>query len=81
DPLDFRLRSRAGDEDHPKGGDAHGVIHRHETRRLGSSSDAVPQGLDLLHRDCVNICDWFTRRRLERDPDELFAELLAASFG
>ncbi|HTN56177.1 MAG TPA: RIO1 family regulatory kinase/ATPase [Microbacterium sp.] len=42
---------------------------------------ANPQGLDLLHRDCVNICDWFTRRRLERDPEELFGELLAASFG
>jgi len=42
---------------------------------------ANPQGLDLLHRDCVNICDWFTRRRLERDPEELFAGLLAASFG
>lgn len=42
---------------------------------------ANPQGLDLLHRDCANICDWFTRRRLERDPEELFAELLAASFG
>ena len=42
---------------------------------------ANPQGLDLLHRDCVNICDWFTRRRLERDPEELFGALLAASFG
>ncbi|MGQ7312475.1 serine protein kinase RIO [Microbacterium arabinogalactanolyticum] len=42
---------------------------------------ANPQGLDLLHRDCANICDWFNRRRLERDPEELFAELLAASFG
>jgi RIO kinase 1 len=42
---------------------------------------ANPQGLDLLHRDCVNICDWFTRRRLERDPEELFGDLLAASFG
>ncbi|MDT0157941.1 RIO1 family regulatory kinase/ATPase [Microbacterium sp. ARD32] len=42
---------------------------------------ANPQGLDLLHRDCVNICDWFTRRREPRDPEELFAELLAASFG
>jgi RIO kinase 1 len=41
---------------------------------------ANPQGLDLLHRDCVNICDWFTRQRVERDPEELFAELLAASF-
>ncbi|SJN45543.1 RIO1/ZK632.3/MJ0444 family protein [Microbacterium esteraromaticum] len=42
---------------------------------------ANPQGLDLLHRDCVNICDWFGRRRLERDPEELFGDLLAASFG
>jgi RIO kinase 1 len=41
---------------------------------------ANPQGLDLLHRDCVNICDWFTRRRIERDAEELFAEMLAASY-
>ncbi|WP_341955727.1 RIO1 family regulatory kinase/ATPase [Microbacterium sp. LWH13-1.2] len=41
---------------------------------------ANPQGLDLLHRDCVNICDWFTRRRVERDAEELFAEMLAASY-
>lgn len=41
---------------------------------------ANPQGLDLLHRDCVNICDWFLRRRVECDAEELFAELLAASY-
>ncbi|MFF3026709.1 serine protein kinase RIO [Microbacterium sp. NPDC057944] len=41
---------------------------------------ANPQGLDLLHRDCVNICDWFARRRVDCDAEELFAELLAASF-
>ncbi|MDQ0646035.1 RIO kinase 1 [Microbacterium natoriense] len=41
---------------------------------------ANPQGLDLLHRDCVNVCDWFTRQRVECDAEELFAELLAASF-
>jgi len=41
---------------------------------------ANPQGLDLLHRDCVNICEWFTRRRVERDAEELFAEMLAASY-
>ncbi|WP_173921786.1 serine protein kinase RIO [Agromyces sp. Marseille-P2726] len=35
-----------------------------------------PQGFDLLHRDCVNVCDWFTRQRLECDPEELFAELV-----
>ncbi|HWS52028.1 MAG TPA: RIO1 family regulatory kinase/ATPase [Microbacterium sp.] len=39
-----------------------------------------PQGLDLLHRDCVNVCDWFTRRRVECDAEELFADLLAASY-
>ncbi|AXL13939.1 serine/threonine protein kinase [Microbacterium foliorum] len=41
---------------------------------------ANPRGLDLLHRDCVNICDWFTRRRVERDAEELFAEMLAVSY-
>ncbi|MGM7670456.1 serine protein kinase RIO [Microbacterium sp. A93] len=41
---------------------------------------ANPQGLDLLHRDCVNVCDWFARRRVECDAEELFAELMAASF-
>lgn len=42
---------------------------------------ANPQGLDLLHRDCVNVCDWFTRQRLEVDAEELFGELVAESFG
>ncbi|MCT1479602.1 serine protein kinase RIO [Microbacterium sp. p3-SID336] len=41
---------------------------------------ANPQGLDLLHRDCVNVCDWFTRRRVDCDPEELFADLLAALY-
>ncbi|WP_217184934.1 serine protein kinase RIO [Streptomyces sp. AC495_CC817] len=41
---------------------------------------ANPQGLDLLHRDCVNVCDWFARRRVECDAEDLFAELLAASY-
>ena len=41
---------------------------------------ANPQGLDLLHRDCMNICEWFTRRRVDCDPEDLFAELLAASY-
>lgn len=40
-----------------------------------------PQGLDLLHRDCVNVCTWFARRRVECDAEELFAELMAASYG
>ena len=41
---------------------------------------ANPQGLDLLHRDCVNVCEWFTRRRVDCDPEELFADLLAALY-
>lgn len=40
-----------------------------------------PQGLDLLHRDCVNVCTWFARHRVECDAEELFAELMAASYG
>jgi RIO kinase 1 len=35
-----------------------------------------PQGFDLLHRDCVNVCEWFTRRRLECDAEQLFGELV-----
>lgn len=40
--------------------------------------DAVtnPTGLDFLHRDCVNIADWFTRRRAEVDAEQLFADLV-----
>jgi RIO kinase 1 len=40
--------------------------------------DAItnPGGLDLLHRDCVNIADWFTRRRVECDAETLFTDLL-----
>lgn len=41
---------------------------------------ANPQGLDLLHRDCVNVCDWFARRRVECDPEALFADLLGTLF-
>jgi RIO kinase 1 len=41
--------------------------------------DAVtnPYGLDLLHRDCTNIAEWFTRQRVPCDAEELFADLLA----
>ncbi len=42
---------------------------------------ANPQGLDLLHRDCVNVCDWFARRRVACDAEEIFADLLAHAFG
>lgn len=40
--------------------------------------DAVanPNGIGLLHRDCVNIAEWFTRKRVPLDAEELFGELL-----
>lgn len=38
------------------------------------------QGLDYLHRDCVNICTWFTAKGLPRDADALFTGLLASMF-
>jgi RIO kinase 1 len=37
---------------------------------------ANPMGLDFLHRDVVNITAWFARQGLERDPDEVFADLM-----
>ena len=37
---------------------------------------ANANGVGLLHRDCVNIAEWFTRKRVEVDAEELFAELL-----
>jgi RIO kinase 1 len=44
--------------------------------------DAVsnPNGIGMLHRDCVNIADWFTRKRVEVDAERLFDELLAELF-
>jgi RIO kinase 1 len=38
---------------------------------------ANPNGLEFLHRDCVNIATWFERHRVECDAEELFAALLA----
>jgi RIO kinase 1 len=37
-------------------------------------------GVDLLLRDCRNVCSWFTSRGLEVDADELLAELLAQAW-
>lgn len=42
---------------------------------------ANPQGLNYLHRDVVNICEWLTRRGREIDAEELFAELVATAYG
>lgn len=37
-------------------------------------------GLDLLHRDVVNVCTWFGRRGVRRDAEAVFADLVAVAF-
>ncbi|WP_198671379.1 serine protein kinase RIO [Desertihabitans aurantiacus] len=37
-----------------------------------------PNGMELLHRDCRNVGDWFGRRGLDVDAEELFGRLVAA---
>ncbi|WP_425953912.1 serine protein kinase RIO [Xylanimonas sp. McL0601] len=41
---------------------------------------ASPFAVEFLHRDCVNMCTWFTARGLETDPDELFADVYAQAW-
>jgi RIO kinase 1 len=36
--------------------------------------------MELLRRDCVNVCDWFARRGLECDAEAIFGELVADLF-
>lgn len=45
--------------------------------------DAVanPNGIRMLHRDCVNIADWFIRKRVPCDAEAIFAELLGELYG
>ncbi|KRB77296.1 serine/threonine protein kinase [Nocardioides sp. Root190] len=38
------------------------------------------QGFDFLLRDCTNVCDWFNRRGLAVEAQELFGELMAHAF-
>jgi len=38
---------------------------------------ANPQGVGFLHRDVTNVCAWFTRRGLEVDSEQVFADLLS----
>jgi RIO kinase 1 len=43
---------------------------------------ANPQGLEYLHRDCENVCDWFARRGLASVEFELlFGDLAAEALG
>jgi RIO kinase 1 len=39
-----------------------------------------PNGLDLLHRDVVTVCRWFSRRGVACDAEEVFASLLAEAW-
>jgi len=39
-----------------------------------------PRGLDLLMRDCTNVCTWFRARGADVDEHELFGELLAQAY-
>lgn len=41
---------------------------------------ANPNGMDLLHRDCTNIAEWFTRQRVPCDAGELFGIVVAEMF-
>ena len=41
---------------------------------------ANPQGLELLLRDCRNMCSWFRRRGLEVDEQDLFGEGVAQAW-
>jgi RIO kinase 1 len=34
-------------------------------------------GLDFLHRDVTNVCDWFSSRGLDVDAEEVFADALS----
>ena len=40
---------------------------------------ANPAGMDLLMRDCHNVCTWFIARGLDVDEQELFAALLTSA--
>jgi RIO kinase 1 len=40
---------------------------------------ANPTGMDLLMRDCHNVCTWFVARGLDVDEQELFTALLTSA--
>lgn len=41
---------------------------------------ANPHGMEFLHRDCRNVCDWFTRRGLDVAADDLLGRLIGALY-
>ena len=42
---------------------------------------ANPQGLNYLHRDVTNICQWLQRRGQTIQAEDLFADLVASAYG
>jgi RIO kinase 1 len=40
-----------------------------------------PSGVELVDRDCRNVCSWFQRHGVECDPEGLSGELIAEAFG
>jgi len=38
---------------------------------------ANPAGLEFLHRDVTNVCDWFTSRGLDIDAEDVFADAMS----
>lgn len=39
-----------------------------------------PHGFDMLHHDVTTMCDWFARRGVPNDGEEVFAQLLAEAW-
>jgi RIO kinase 1 len=39
-----------------------------------------PHGMEMLQRDCRNVCSWFRARGLDVDEHTLFGELIAQAF-
>ncbi len=37
---------------------------------------ANPQGIEFLHRDVLNVCDWFAHRGYAVDAEEVFTDVL-----
>ena len=37
---------------------------------------ANPQGVDFLHRDVLNVCNWFAHQGFDVDGEEVFADVL-----
>jgi RIO kinase 1 len=39
-----------------------------------------PSGMELLHRDVVNLCTWFGKRGVASDAEDLFSDVLSYAF-